>query len=80
MRESRLTRAGRGAAFTQFLCQFGHFAAYWFVATQETIFRDGVVLWSTKWPIIILLRERKRREERDRQKKRWIQTLQEIWT
>lgn len=57
MSQSRLTCAGGGVAFTQFLCQFGHFAAYWFVAAQETIFRDGVIFWSSERPVVILLRE-----------------------
>lgn len=59
MSQSRLTCAGGGVAFTQSLCQFGHFASYWFIAAQETIFRDGVILRSCKRSVIILLRESK---------------------
>lgn len=62
MSQSRLTCAGGGVAFTQFLRQFGHLAAYWFVAAQQSIFRDGVILGSSERPVIILLREREEGE------------------
>lgn len=54
---SRLTCAGSGVAFTQFLRQLWHLAAYWFVAADESIFGDGVVLGSPERPIVILLQE-----------------------
>lgn len=57
MSQSRLTCAGGGVAFTQSLCQLGHLAAYLFVAAEETIFRDGVILRSCKGSVIILLRK-----------------------
>lgn len=57
MSQSRPTCAGGGVAFTQFLCQFGHLAADWFVAAQQSIFRDGVILGSAERPVVILLRE-----------------------
>lgn len=63
MSQSRLTCAGGGVAFAQFLCQFGHLAAYWFVAAQETIFGDGVILRGCERPVVILLRERRMERE-----------------
>lgn len=57
MSQSRPTCAGGGVALTQFLCQFGHLAADWFVSAQESIFRDGVILGCAERPIVILLRE-----------------------
>lgn len=54
---SRLTCAGSGVAFTQFLCQLGHLAAYWFVAAHQSVFGDGVILGSPERPVVILLKE-----------------------
>lgn len=62
MSQRRLTCAGGGVAFTQFLCQLGHLAAYRFVAAHESIFRDGVILGSPERPVIILLKKGGRRE------------------
>lgn len=62
MSQSGLTCAGGGVAFTQFLRQLGHLAAYRFVAAHESIFRDGVILGGTERPVFILL---KKREEGD---------------
>lgn len=59
MSQSRLTCGGGGVAFAQPLRQLRHFAAYWFVAAQESIFGNGVVLRSAEGPVVILLRGRK---------------------
>lgn len=56
-KKRRQTCAGGGVAFTQFLRQLGHLAAYWFVAAHESIFRDGIVLGGAERPVIILLKE-----------------------
>jgi len=55
---SGLTCAGGGVAFTQFLRQLGHFAAYRFVAAQGTVFRDGVILGGSERPVVVLLGDR----------------------
>lgn len=61
MSQSTLTCAGGRIAFAQLLGEFGNLAAYWFVAAQQSVFRDGVILWSSEGPVVILLRERQAR-------------------
>lgn len=53
--ESGPTCGSGRVAFAQPLRQLGHLAANGLVAAHQSVFRDGVVLWSAEGPVVVLL-------------------------